>query len=268
MQDFENGLVVGMALSAFFTGVLFLRFAISANSRFTLRDALQATGTESGQSRIQRADENRERVSPVARYVVSAVAFIVGAALLAHVVTPALAYAVLCLVLAARAVADQVAEERAPRRRSAVLGRARGIDPVLLTWIALTGASALALVPWLLDPAYRFAAVIAAGCVLTMLWLAWRIASAPPLLFGNDLQAEQVVDRETRAIRTGKTCFLTLCAVTVFTSFVGLPFHFVVYGITYHGINVLAPALLVLCAALWMWKSFYVRHLTRTPLAA
>lgn len=266
MEDFQRGLVIGLAVSSFIAGILFLWFAISASSRSRVSGVLEEGGNEAQQSRIQRADDSRERRSPLARYVVSAVGFAMGGALLAHFVTPALAYTALCLALALRSAADQVAEERAPRRRSALIGRSRYVDPVLLTWIALAGISSIVLIPWLLDETYRFPAVLAAACVLTMIWLAWRIASAPPLLFGDDLEAEQVVDRETRAIRTGNMCFLTLCVVAVFTSFVGGPLGYASHGIDYHGINVLHPALLLLCFGLFGWRWLYARHLSRTPL--
>lgn len=197
----------------------------------------------------------------MARYAVSALGFVMAGALLAHLVTPAVAYALLCLAMVGRCVADQVVEERVPRRRSAMLGRSRSIDPVLLIWIVLTGASAFELIPWLLEPAYRIAAVIVAVCVLIMVVVAWRIASAPPLLFGNDLAAEQVVDRETRTLRTGNACFLAIATVFVFNAFVGGQQGFIDHRFTIWG-------LLLLCAALFVWKRIYARHLTRSPLTS
>jgi len=250
-----------MAAMALLQGVVYLKFAISASSRTQPGDELKQGSKVPDQSRIERADDSRERVSPLARYVASAVGFGMAGALLAHLITPAVAYAMLCLALTGRCVADQLVEERAPRRRSALIGRSRSVDPVLLTWIALSGATSLVLIPWLLEQPYRVASVTVAVCVLAMVVVAWRIASAPPLLFGNDLEAEQVVDRETRTLRTGNACVLTIGTVAIFNAFIGdqqgfADHRFIVWG------------LLLLWIALLAWRSIYARHLTRTPLTS
>lgn len=235
-----------------FQGVVYLKYAISARSRIP-RD-------ETNRSRIERADDNRERVSPEARYVVSAVGFGMAILLLAHLITPAVAYALMCLSLAGRCVTDQVVEERTPRRRSALIGRPRSVDPVLAIWIALTGAAAFGLIPWLFDQPYRTAAVIVAMCVAIMVAVAWRVASAPPLLFGNDLEAEQIVDRETRVLRTGNACIVTIGCVAVFNAFAGGQSNFSDRGFLFWG-------LMILWIALLAWRTLYARRLTRTPLA-
>ena len=251
--DFPIGFLTGFGLVV---GISFLRFGFEAaaesKSRAPLPDESAAT-----LDRIERADVNRERKSPVPRFAVSAVAFLSAGAVLAHILAPIVAYAVICLALVGRCVADQIAEERAPRRRSAVIGRSRALDPVLITWIALTAASSLALVPWLMDPAYRVAAAFVAVCVLAMVAVAWRVASAPPLLFGNDLEAEQIVDRETRAVRTGNSCAITVAAVVVFVGFLGGFAH-----------NIFAVALLALFVALFAWKWIYARRVSRVPLTS
>jgi len=257
----ETFVVYAMAAVALLQGVLYLKFAISASAQSTPCDAPEQEGAVSDRCRVERADDNRERLSPMARYAVSALGFVMAGALLAHLVTPAVAYALLCLAMVGRCVADQIVEERVPRRRSAMLGRSRSIDPVLLIWIVLTAASAFELTPWLLEPAYRIAAVIVAVCVLIMVVVAWRIASAPPLLFGNDLAAEQVVDRETRTLRTGNACFLAIATVAIFDAFVGGQQGFIDHRFTIWG-------LLLLCAALFVWKRIYARHLTRSPLTS
>ncbi|MEO6835578.1 MAG: hypothetical protein ABI231_06690 [Candidatus Tumulicola sp.] len=160
------------------------------------------------------------------------------------------------MTYSARIVQVQIAEERAPRRRSVLLGRSRRVDPVLATWIGLTALYSLLLIPWILDDVYRGVAIIVAACVVTMVVVAWRIATAPPLLFGNDLEAEQVVDRETRANRTGTTCFFANVTVFVFIGFVWGP-----------AIPEMA-ALALVWVGLLVWKSLYARHLSRTPLAS
>ena len=250
--DFLIGDATGFALTV---GVAFLRFGLQAAGESRTRAALLAEDDAIG-DRIQRADVNRERKSPLPRYAVSAVGFLTAGAVLARILPPAVAYAIVCLSLVGRCVADQIAEERAPRRRSAVLGRSRSLDPVLMTWIALTAASSLLLVPWLLDPPYRIAALLVAVCVLTMVGVAWRVASAPPLLFGNDLEAEQVVDRETRAIRTGNSCVLTVGTVLVFVAFLG-------GAMDNHYAGAALAALAAVCVVIFAWKSIYARQLSR-----
>jgi hypothetical protein len=238
-------------------GILFLRFGIEAAAESKSRATL-LNDPNANLDRIQRADVDRERKSPLPRYIVSAVGFLTAGAVLAHILAPAVAYAIVCLALVGRCVADQIAEERAPRRRTAVIGRSRAVDPTLVTWIALTAASTLALIPWLVDHTYRIAAILVAICVLTMVAVAWRVASAPPLLFGNDLEAEQVVDRETRALRTGNSCILTVATVLAFVAFLG---GFVVNH--YEG-----AALAAVCVALFAWKAIYARRASRAPLAS
>lgn len=245
----------GIIAFALYTGIIFVKSALSASSSPKYHEARPHGGDQSEQDRIQRADDERERKGALPRYGVAVIAFCIAGALLAGIVSPVIAYAILCLAIVGRAVADQMAEERAPRRRSALIGRVRRVDPVLVTWMALAGVASLVLVPWLLDGAYRVATGAVALCVLTMLGIAWRIASAPPLLFGNDIEAEQVVDRETRAIRTGNACVIALAAVFFFMVFVGEELRFAL------------PVVLV-SVGLFAWKSIYSRHLSRIPLTS
>jgi hypothetical protein len=256
-MDDPGWLVFAMAV---FTGITFLWFGWRAASR-PATDGAKDEYPESDEARIQIADDARERTSPVPRYIVAGVGFVIAAALLAHLISAAVGYAILCLALVQRCVADQISEERAPRRRSALLGRSRAIDPVLASWIALAAIASLFLIPWIFDEAVREAAIVVAICAAAMLVVAWRIASAPPLLFGNDLKAEQVVDRETRAIRTGNTCFLTVAAVVTFVGFSGDS-----AALHYRGDIVLA--MLVLSFGLYAWSRIHARRLARTPLAS
>lgn len=256
-EYFLRGFVAAFALVA---GVMFLRFAVDAQSE--ARDSSECDDEPSGKDRLRRADDARERISALPRYAVSGVGFGIAILVFAHIVSPAVGYAIVCLSLAIRAVADLVSEEHAPRRHSALLGRARNIDAVLLAWIAMAAVSALSLIPYVLEGADRVAAILVCACVAAMLLVAWRIASAPPLLAGDDLDAEQVVDRETRATRTGNACFLAIAAVAVFNGFTGP----VEASATSHFSIVVAT--FVVAAGLLVWKSAYARRLSRTPLAS
>ncbi len=257
----ENLLLYVTASYGVVVGVLYLRSAISASSRRASNEVLRNKDVGGDRGRIERADDNRERVSPLARYIVSGVGFATTAAVLAHVISPAVAYAFLCLSMAGRSLADQIVEELAPRRRSTVLGRSRSIDPVLVIWIAATGISTLLLIPLLLYSTYQVAATIVVLCVLTMIVVAWRIASAPPLLFGEDVEAEQVVDRETRVLRTGNACFLTIAAVMLFIAFIGGQQGYIDHRYEIWGLQ-------ALCIVLFAWVRLYARHLARAPLTS
>jgi len=246
----ERWLVFAMAV---WGGIFMIRSAVSAASRAGLAEVTGPGNEECEQSRIERADNARERVPAVPHYILAGLSFGTACASLANAVPPTVAYALLCLVLAARSIVDQVAEECAPRRRSAVMGRSRRVDPVLLIWVVLAAVSALLLVPWVLVQTDRVAAIVVTGCAATMVAVAWRIASAPPLLLGDDLEAEQIVDRETRATRTGKACFLAIAASAVFLSFSG---------------SSVASAMILLGLGLFAWMRLYAHRLSRTPLAS
>jgi len=243
--------------TAIFTGVVYLRSARAAQKPCDSAAAYEIEPSE----RVHRADVARTRVTALPRYIVACLAFGIAVGVLVHFVAPTVAYAILCLSLVARSVADLISEERAPRRRAALLQRSRRVDPVLLTWIGLAAISALLLAPYFLVKEDRLAAIVVAGCVVMMALVAWRIASAPPILFGNDLEAEQVVDRETRAIRTGLTCTLAVGTVFVFACFVGAS-----PSIAYNRIAILATP--VVWAGMWIWQSIYARRLSRTTLAS
>lgn len=257
-MDQENFERLFVAIFGLITGVMFLRFGLAAQSE--ARSPSDCEVETSGQSRLKRADDARERISPLARFAVSVAGFGTAIVVFAHVVSPAVGYAIICLSLAIRAVADLVSEENAPRRRSALLGRIRGVDPVLLVWITIAAVSSLSLLPYVITGTDRVAAVLVSACVAAILVVAWRIASAPPLLAGDDLDAEQVVDRETRATRTGNACFLAIAAVAVFNGYTNPAeagaFRFPI-----------VTATLLVAFGVFVWKSIYARRLSRTPLA-
>jgi hypothetical protein len=246
----EYWLVFALAV---YGGIIFLRSARSAGSRVGFEEALEPGSEGCEPSRIERANHARERAPALPRYVLAGVCFGAASALLAHAVPPTAAYAILCLALAARCIVDQIAEERAPRRRSALLRRSRRVDPVLLIWIGLATVSTFSLIPWILDQADRAAAIVVICCVAAMVAVAWRVASAPPLLLGSDLEAEQVVDRETRTTRTGMVSFFAVAAIAVFLSF---------------NRSALTLAMLLLSFGLFAWMRLYARQLGRTPLAS
>jgi hypothetical protein len=238
--------VLGIAL---LMGIVYLRAAV--------RHVAFCENMVGGNDRIERAAAARERPALWARYTVACISFGTAAALLSHAVSAAGAYGVLCLSLVGVHAADLVAEERALRRRTALLGRSRRIDPILRVWIAVAVASSALLVPYLLGPSNRVAAAVVAVCVLAMAFIAWRIAAAPPLLLGDDLDAEAAADRVLRVTRTGLTCTIAVGSVFVFSSFIGGSFARD-WGISISFFTTFA---------LWASEAVYARRLSRAALA-
>ena len=254
--DLHNG-VYAVGAAALYGGIRFLWWGIDASrEQSTVANADAPVSPEL--DRLKRADAERERRSPAARYVISAVCFAAAAGVVSHLLTPAIAYVFILAALAARSIADQIAEERAPRRRSALLLRSRRVDPILMIWIGLAALSSLVLLPGILSEANRATAILVALCVVGMIFVAGRIATAPPLLAGEDLEAEEIVDRETRTIRTGNICVLSVGAVMAFIFFIdpaALP-------------SIIYPVSMVAWIGLVVWKALYARHLSRTSLVS
>ena len=259
-MEAERWFVAAMAM---FTGVMFLRFAGAARRTPTPSDKLESIAGLSEYDRLQRADDAREHISAWPRYAIAFVSFGNSGALFVHIIQPTVGYAILCLLLAMRCVADLISEECAPRRHSAFLWRSRSVDPVLLIWIAIAFIASLSVAPSIIEGTNRGAAIVVTACAVMMLAVAWRIASAAPLLIGDDLAAAQAVDRETRVTRTGNTCFFTVAAAGAFNGFTGYA------GTSFSaGSNrAVVLAMLIIAALLLLWKSIYVRRMSRMPLA-
>lgn len=196
-------------------------------------------------------DDTRLRPSAASRYTTAAAAFLVAAAVLTGFLSAVIGYGILCVLIVANFVVDLVREERARRRRAALLQRSRRVDIVLALWIVIALVSPLLLVPYAFDPVARIAALLVALCVLMMAGIAWRIASAPPILFGDDVEAELMQDRCIRTRRAGLTCVLAIGTVFVFLSFVRSP----QVGGTF------VVASLVAWVGVWLWQSLYLRQL-------
>lgn len=63
------------------------------------------------------------------------------------------------------------------------------------------------------------AAVIVGACTLSMAAIAWRLASAPLQLTGDDPAKERIEERASRALRSGMSCVLAIAIIFVFSSF-------------------------------------------------
>lgn len=229
-------------------------YALVASLRFVWV-GMRANVPYSETDRFSQAANARDRgATGLPDYVTAGVFFAIGCAILARVFSPAVAYGVLCLAASARLAAGLVAEERARARgrRAALLQRTPRIDPVLLVWIAFAALSTLELVPSILVPEQRVAASFVAVSCLTMVFLAWRIATAPTLLSGDDVEAELVVDRTRRIRRTGLVAMVT----------VGCAFFYLVVGAD--ATRGLSLAGVAVWAVLGIWLMIYLRVTSRT----
>lgn len=172
---------------------------------------------------------NRHCDPPYARafFITALVAFTIGVLVLLRVVSPVVGYSLLCLALAGFQLADLLQDEhaRAQRRRVALLAPHPAADIVPTVWVALAVAAGLMLAPYVILNEQRVAAAIVAVCAFVMAGIAWRIASAPRQLFGEDLQYERMRDRYSRARKSGVTAVVAMGTIMVFMSFVNYDLH-------------------------------------------
>jgi hypothetical protein len=165
------------------------------------------------------------RCDPVwarASFVIASVAFAIGAAVLLQVVSAVIGYSLVCLALAGFQLADLLQDEhaRARRRRVALLAPRPAAEVAPTVWVALAAASVLPLVPYLVLNEERAAAAIVGTCALAMAAIAWRIASAPVQLYGEDVRSERLNDRKSRTRKAGVTAVVAMGSIMVFISFV------------------------------------------------
>jgi hypothetical protein len=144
-----------------------------------------------------------------------------------RIISPVIGYSLLCLALAGFQLADLLQDERARarQRRVALLSPRPAAELIPTIWVALAVAAALMLAPYVILDKQRFAAVIVAICAFVMAGIAWRIASAPRMLFGQDVRYERMRDRYFRARKSGLTAVIAMGSIMVFTVFVNYDLH-------------------------------------------
>lgn len=193
-----------------------------------------------------------------ARIGVGVVAFALAAFVLLGFVAPVVAYAVLCLSMVSVYVVDLVQEEHERKRRVASLSPRPRADRIPAIWTVVATLSAALVAPYILDESNRVAALIVGACAVVMAAIAWRIASAPLQLLGDDLEAERNADRSSRARRTNITSVLAVGIVFVFANFVNptsaaaTPIERVVPFLAFF-----------VWVGLWVWGALYIRRLDR-----
>ncbi len=233
-------------------GVLVLCM-LAAAARY-LWVGMHASAIDPDMDRLTLAANARDRgTTGIPDYAAAGVCLGIACALLAHIVSAPAAYAILCLAITCRPVVEQVTEERgrARGRRAAVLQPKPRVDPVLLTWIALAAASTLLLLPSLIVASDRVSAVPVALSCVAMVLLAWRVATAPRLLSGDDVEAEFLLDRMRRIRRTGSVCFTAVACASFYTA------------VDKESINLSAVGYIVFIALI-VWMLVYLRLASRT----
>ncbi len=184
------------------------------------------------------------------RFIVAPLALVVAALSFFGAVPPAVCYGLLSLTMAAAFLFNLLQDERGRRRRVASL-RPRGRADVFPSiWVGCATVSVLLLTPSVMSKAQLAPAAVVGICSLAMAAIAWRIASAPVQLSGENIPLEQAEDRAMRTRRAGLTCVVAVGNVFAFICIVGdQPFFMIVS--------------LVMWVALWASVTWYAQHLDR-----
>lgn len=172
---------------------------------------------------------NRHCDPPYARafLVTASVALVIALLVLFRAVSPVVGYSFLCLDLAGFQLADLLQDEqaRSRQRRVASLAPRPAAEVVPTIWVSLAVAVGLMLAPYVILNEERVAAVIVAVCAFLMAGIAWRIASAPRKLFGEDVRNERMRDLYSRARKAGVTAVVAMGSIMVFICFVNYDLH-------------------------------------------
>ncbi len=172
---------------------------------------------------------NRHCDPPYARafFVTAFVAFVIALLVVSQVVSPVVGYSLLCLALAGFQLADLLQDEhtRARQHRVASLAPRPAAEVVPPGWVGLGVAAGRMRTPYVILDEQRVAATIVMICAFLMAGIAWRIASAPRKLFGEDIRYERMRDRCSRTRKAGLTAITAMGSIMVFTVFVNFDSH-------------------------------------------
>lgn len=172
--------------------------------------------------RLKRVLEARERAEgnsdAFTRYA-GVFTILMAAPALVPAVPLVLPYALTCLALATAVVFSYLNFRRATERRVAPLVRRtiwKSLPPLamLATAICLLGTASFAVYP-----EFRVGVAIVIVAALALLGVAWRVATAPAILFGDDSQLEYLVDEHLRFCRTMNLVTLACAPLTVLVAF-------------------------------------------------
>ncbi|MDH2909448.1 MAG: hypothetical protein PXZ07_04950 [Candidatus Eremiobacteraeota bacterium] len=203
-----------------------------------------------------RARSRGEASGPV-RFTLASAAFAIAALEALGDLAPVVGYSILCLSVASFFLADLLLDERTRRRRVALLTPRPATELIPTLWIAMTLLSTSALVPYLLGGVAVAPALITAGCAIAMAAIAFRIASAPTQLIGEDPQAERLRDRLFRSRQTGIVCVVAVGTLFAFVTFANE---------TSPTLGGLGRAIYLATTMVWVglaaWQFWYVRRIS------
>jgi hypothetical protein len=158
--------------------------------------------------------------SALSRFSVASVELAIGVLVFFAAISPVIGYGLLCLAIASVFLFDLLQDERTPRRRVASLTPRPAADVVPASWVAIAVLSPVMLAPYVVLDEQRAAALMVGVCVLVMAGIAWRIASAPMRLEGEDIQSERICDAASRSLKVGLTAVVAIGSIFVFICFV------------------------------------------------
>ncbi len=204
-----------------------------------------------------------DTASALAHFVVALSALVLAFLILIRVVSPVVGYALLCLALTGHPLFDLLQDEHMRRRRVASLAPRPVAEVVPTIWIAIAAASVAMLAPYVILGEQRSAALIVGICAFVMAGIAWRFASAPIQLHGEDIRYERTRDRASRTRKAGLTAVIAMGSIMVFIMFVNsdlpvvLPLQRIFVGVSFFT-----------WAASAVWVILYCRYLYRLSPAA
>lgn len=215
------------------------------------RLALPARGIAVDDQRLKRVLEARERAEgdsdAFMRYA-GAFTIAMGGLVLIQSVPFVLPYALSCLGLAVAVIASYLHYRRVTERRVAALVRRTlwtSLPPLAMvaTAICLVGTAAFAVYPEL-----RVGVAIVIVCAIALLAVAWRVAMAPAILFGDDSQLEYLVDEHLRFCRVMSLVSLACAPPTVLVAFgwAMLPWNVPVFNVVTLAVAIAFTSVLVM----------------------
>jgi heme O synthase-like polyprenyltransferase len=227
---------IGVSIVAAFVGIVFLWVGL----------------------RVRRHGE----VSATARFTIAALGFAIAILVALRDLESIVAYSILCFSMATVYLADLLRDERAHRRRSALLSPRPAAEAVPAVWIVITLLATLTYVPYLIGGIDVVAASISFACAIATVAIAWRVATAPTQLTSADPQAEHICERADRARKAGLACVVTI----------GTIFCFVVFAHTTHATPPIAwglgritfRELECVWIGMGIWQTVYVWQVSRS----
>jgi hypothetical protein len=145
--------------------------------------------------------------------------FILAAAELVPAMPFVLPYALCCLALAFTTFLSYVQMRRATQRRVAPLVRRSPLSALPLIAMAAMLCCFAVVLPFVVYSSERLSAIAVAASTLILGSIAWRIAVAPALLFGQDATFEYAVDQRLRNARATTIAMLACAPAVVFVAF-------------------------------------------------